>query len=251
MQIAKHANIFSVIVATTMCVTISAFCADNDPNDPNSGALISLPAQAKKINHFAEAVYWPEFDLKNVQKYIIKPDAKRESEVTELIKQVIDPNYLPDKLPEKIHFLKGWREEGHETFVLQYEKNRYVIRVKNQVTHIQVTKTRRDSSCWITIVIQAKDKSVCVNKSSQNAIFNFTDQFLGNKIKSSAQNYSGITNLDGPAFMQMGSGYAVSYPVMASEPNIHGVCIWTDGRTVIIALQELRARGRVIRPPVR
>ena len=245
----KHITAF-LITPIFLCMGEVAFCADPDPNDPNDIPLISLGNKAKKVVYLVEAVYWPDFDFKNVQEYIVKPDLEKKAKFTKLVTQIIDPNYLPEKLPEKIRFLKGWRGEARESFLLQYEKGRYIIRVKNQVTYVQVTKTRRDSSYWITIVIQAKDKSVCVNKSDLNAIFNFTDQFLCEKINSSAQNYSGVKNMDGtnmdkPRFAQIDDGYILAYPVGSSKPDIDGVCIWTDGHTVLINLKE---RRKVVMP---
>lgn len=242
----KYVTAF-LITAVGLCMTglaFWAFWAKLDSNDSNDAPLISLGSKTKKVVHFAEAVYWPDFDFKDVQKYIVKPTSEQKQKVTRLVSQIIDPNYLPDKLPEKIRFLRGWRGKDRESFVLQYEKGPYIIRGKNQVTHIQVTKTRRDSSHWITMVIQAKDKSVSVNKSDVNAIFNFTDQFLCQKISRSAQDYSGIKNMDKPAFAQMDEGYYVAYPVGASGLNITGVVIWTDGRTVIINMQERRHKKR-------
>jgi len=224
-----------------------AECAEVDPNDPNNGALISLDEETKKVVHFAETVYWPDFDFKNVQNYIIKPDPKRKTEVSNLIKQIIAPNYLVEDLPEKIRFLKAWRGKDRESFVLQYENGPYIIRVKNQETHIQVTKTRRDTTYWIAILIQAKDKSVFVDKRSQSAIFSFTDKFLDDKINSKAQDYSNLTNMDKPAFMKLGRGVFLIYPVDVSRPRVDAVIIWTDGRTLIINLQE--RRKVILAPP--
>ena len=193
----------------------------------------------------AEAVYWPNWDFNDVRSYIARPDPSKVDEFTRLVKQVIEPNYLPDKLPEKIHFLKGWRGEARESFVMQYKKSPYLIRVKNQVMKKAVAD-RLWTSHWVVMAIQSENKSVCVNKADLTAIFNFTDQFLPKKLSSSAQNYAGITNMDKPAFIQMDTGYFLAYPVGASRPDIDGVCIWTDGRTVLINLQE---RRKILIPP--
>jgi hypothetical protein len=204
----------------------------------NGGALVNLGSESKKVVHLAEAVFWPVLDFKNVQKFLVEPDPDEKVKVVKLVSQIIEPNYLPENLPEKVRFLKDWREEGRESFVLQYQKAGYVIRVKNQVTNIEAGRVW--TSHWITVVIQAKDQSVCLNKSDPNTIFNFTDQFLCDKINSKAQNYSGIINMDKPAFKQMDAGYFLAYSVGASRPDIDGVCIWTDGRTVLINLKERR-----------
>lgn len=247
MYIIKHKNFFAFfIILVILCVDLAASGLDPNSNVPDSNEpnnpLIRFGSQMKKIDYLVEAAYWPNWDFKNVKGYIAKPNPEKKDKFTKLVTRIIRPNYLPEKLPEKIHFLKGWRGKERESFVLQYEKGPYVIRVKNQVTHVQVTKTRRDSSHRIIIAIQAKDKSVCVDKSSQNSIFKFADQFLCEKINSKAQNYSWIINMDKPAFKQMDGGYFLAYPVGASRPDIDVVCIWTDGHTVLINLKERRKR---------
>lgn len=234
-----------VIILLVLCTSQVAFCADSEPNDPNTRPLISLGSQMKKVVHLVEAAYWPDVNLRDVKTYVTAANPEKKAKFAKLLSCTIHPTYLPEELAEEIRFLRGWRGEGRETFLLQYDKGPYLIRVKNQVTHIQVTKTRRDSSHWITLFIQAKDKRVCVDKGDLNAIFGFVDRFLSDKIDSSAQNYSGIKNMDSPRFNQMDTGYMLAYPVRASKPDIDGVIIWTDGRKVLINLQEGR---KVLRP---
>lgn len=229
-----------VIILLVLYTSQVAFCAHSEPNDPNTRPLISLGTQMKKVVYWVEAAYWPDVNLTDVKTYVTAPNPERKAKFAKLLSRTIHPNYLPEKLAEKIRFLKGWRGEGRETFLLQYDKGLYLIRVKNQVTHIQVTKARRDSSHWITLFMQAKDKRVCVDKGDLNAIFGFVDQFLSDKINSSAQNYSWIKNMDSPRFKEMDTGYMVAYPVGASKPNIDGVIIWTDGHKVLINLKERR-----------
>lgn len=209
--------------------------------DPNDNIIVQLGEEAVKANCLAESVYWPELDYKNVASKILEPNSSRKYEFATLIKRAVDPNYLPEQLDSEIHFLKGWRGETNENFVLQYEKDPYLIRIKNQTTSI--VANRKWISHWIAIVIQRKDKSNFVNKSDPNSIFNFIDQLLSEKVNSKAQNYSGMKNVDGtniikPIFMQLNEGYYLVYPVQASHPDIDSVIVWTDGHTFIINLQE-------------
>ena len=48
------------------------------------------------------------------------------------------------------------------------------------------------------------------------------------------------TNMNKPHFQKVDGDYFLAYPVQASKPDINAVCIWTDGRTVIINLKERR-----------
>jgi hypothetical protein len=227
-----------------LVVAIAAiFCTQQSFADPNSGSLIELGQETKKVACLAESVYWPDFDLKGATSYIVEPNSTKKAEFAKFVSQIVDTNYLPQYLAEKLRFLEGWRGEANKTFVLQFEKQSYAIRIKNQTT--TVVASRKWTSYWLTMVIQLKDKSICVNKSDLNAILNFTDQFLSEKVNSKAQNYSGIKNVDGtnmtkPIFTQLDEGYYIVYPVQASHPDIDGVIIWTDGHTVIINLQERR-----------
>jgi hypothetical protein len=211
--------------------------------DPNSGRLIELGPETKKAACLAESVYWPDLDFNDVKANIVEPNAARKSEFVKVIRQIVNSNYLPTGLAMKTRFLKGWRGAGNENFVAQYEKQPYLIRIKNQTT--TVVASRKWTSYWLAMVIQLKDKGICVNKSDLNAVLNFTDQFLSEKVNSKAQNYSGIQNVDGtnmvkPIFTQLDDGYYIVYPVQAFDPDIDSVIIWTDGHTVIINLQERR-----------
>ncbi|GEM_PF-3689909 len=209
--------------------------------DPN--CLAKLGQESQKIVYLTESVYWPDFDFKNVKQYIAEPNSKRKSDFVRMVSQIIEPNYLPQELDKKTIFLKGWRGDANESFILQYEKSPYLIRIKNQTT--TVIASRKWTSYWITIVIQLKDKTSCVNKTDPNAIFKFTDRFLSKKVNSKAQDYSSIKNMDGskmikPRFQKIDENYILAYPISASHPDIDYVSIWTDGHTVIINLQERR-----------
>jgi hypothetical protein len=182
-----------------------------------------------------------------VQAYIAEPEPERKARFVKLTSQIMDVNYLPEDLGQEVHFLKGWRGKGEENFVMQYEKEGYLMRIKSQVTHVQAAPTRRDTSHWMTVAIQGKDKRTVVDKESAAAILGFCDGFLSPKVGSGAQDYSGVKNMDRPAFHKKDEGYLVAYPVAASKPNIYGVCIWSDGRTVIINLKE-ESRKVIIYP---
>ena len=222
-------------------MSINAELQSADPNyyDPNSTS-INL---ANKTSAFGEMPYWPRLDRKEVQSFITKSAPKDKKCFVRFVNQIINPNYLPKNLSNKIYYLKGWRGKDHKNFIMQYEKGPYVIRFKNQMT--KVVADRVWKSYWFVMIIQRKDHGVCVDKKDINGIFAFTDQFLGKKINSKAQNYSGVQNMDGtkmrnPRFQKIDDGYHLIYPVGASRPDIDAVSIWTDGRTVIINMQERR-----------
>ncbi len=231
------------VMLSILHTPVVAISAKQNPDDPNNGRIVELGQEAKNIVYLAESIYWPEFDFKNVRSNISEPNSVDKARFTTIVNQIIDSNYLPEKLSENIHFLKGWRGKDSENFVIQYDKGPYLIRVKNQTT--EVVASRVWTSHWITIMIQLKDKTSLVNKSNLNDIFNFTDKFLSKKVNSKVQNYSGVKNIDGtnmvkPRFSQVDNGYTLSYHVGASRPDIDGVNIWTDGNIVIINLQERR-----------
>jgi hypothetical protein len=227
----------------------TAFCTQQSFAEPNDGCLVEKGEDMKKVAFLAESVYWPAFNYSDVIGYISEPNSTMQNDFIRLVNQVIDANCLPEKLVEKTRFLKGWRGEANENFVVQYEKQPYLIRIKDQT--VTVVASRKWTSHWITIAIQRKDKTTCVNKSNLNAIFNFTDQLLGTKVNSKAQDYSDVKNMDRPIFKQMDEGYFLSYPVQASKPDIDAVSIWTDGRTVIINLeQRQKVSSKAPRPKV-
>ncbi len=235
--------ILSLVISIILCLYMPVFSAGEDPNDPNYGCLVQLGPETLKVAYLAESLYWPDFDFKNVISNISEPNPIEKAEFTKLITQIMDPNYLPAKLPEKVRFLKRWRGEDRGNFVMQYEKGPYLIRVKNQ--KLKVVTNRVWTSYWITIAIQLKEKATCVNKSDLNTIFNLTDRFIVKKLNSKAQDYSGIKNIDGtnmnkPIFKKMDKAYFVTYPVQSSKPDVDAISIWTDGVTVIINLQERR-----------
>jgi hypothetical protein len=216
----------------------TAFCTQQSFADPNDVCLVEQGEEMKKVAFLAESVYWPAFNYNDVIGYISEPNSTIQNNFIELVNQAIDPNYLPENLVEKTRFLKGWRGEANKNFVVQYEKQPYLIRIRNQTT--TVIASRKWISHWITIAIQLKDETACVNKSNLKAIFNFTDQFLSTKVNSKAQDYSHVKNMDRPILKQIDEGYFFSYLVQASKPDIDFVNIWTDGRTVIINLKERR-----------
>ncbi|MGD0785002.1 MAG: hypothetical protein ABR969_04240 [Sedimentisphaerales bacterium] len=235
----KHIKILLIIGA----VVIARFLNQECLADPNTNCLVKLGSESQKIGYLVESLYWPDFDFKNAKQYISEPNSKRKTEFVRFISQMVEPNYLPQDVNEKVIFLKGWRGEESENFILQYEKPPYLIRIKNQTT--TVIASRKWTSYWFTIAIQLKNKNQCVDKTDSNAIFKFTDQFLGKKINSKAQDYSSIKNMDGtkmnkPHFQKMDNGYMLAYHVGASHPDIDGVIVWTDGHIVIINLKERR-----------
>jgi hypothetical protein len=215
--------------------------ADPNANDTNDVVVVQLGSEAKNINYLAEAVYWPTIDYKNVARHLSEPNAQAKGRFVKLLTAVMEPNHLPPDLPSKLRFAKGWRGKGRENFVVQYLGQEYLIRVKSQVTTIN-----RDKSFWTTLLIQRKDMEICVAKDQQQEIFRFCDQFLSKHVNSEAQNYAGIKNMPGPVFRKLDTGYFLAYAVQASKPNIDVVCIWTDGKTVIINLKERRKAFRAV-----
>ena len=231
-------NHITISFITLVVAIATAFYTQQSFADPNDGCIVELGEEAKKVVYLTESVYWPAFNYNDIIGHISEPNSTMQNDFIKIVNQVIDPNYLPEKPSGKIRFLKGWRGETNENFVMQYEKQPYLIRIKNQT--VTVVASRKWTSHWITIAIQRKDKTTCVNKSNLNAIFDFTDQFLGKKINSKAQDYSNVTNMDRPIFKQIDEDYFLSYFVQTSKPDIDSVSIWTDGHTVIINLQERR-----------
>ncbi|HUW20715.1 MAG TPA: hypothetical protein VMW16_15565 [Sedimentisphaerales bacterium] len=231
-------NCISVSFMPLVAAIAVAFSSQQTFADPNDACLVELGQEAKKVVYLAESVYWPAFDYNDVTAHISQPNSTRQDDFIKLVDQVIDVNYLPENLVEETRFLKGWRGEANQNFVVQYEKQPYLIRIRNQT--VTVVASRKWTSHWITIAIQRKDKTTCVNKTNLNAVFDFTDQFLGKKINSKAQNYSNVTNMDRPIFKQIDENYFLSYAVQASKPDIDYVSIWTDGHTVMINLNERR-----------
>jgi hypothetical protein len=236
----NYINLPFVVLAA---LVVAVFGIQQSFANVGSNGIIELGEETKKADCLAEAVYWPNFDFNDVKASIVEPNITKKNEFIKLVNQIVEPNNLTEELTGKIRFLKGWRGESNENFVVQYEMGPYLIRIKNQAT--TVVATRKWTSYWLTMVIQLKDKTLCVNKSDLDAIFNFTDRFLSKKVNSKAQNYSGMKNVDGtdmvrPIFTQLDNGCYIVYPVQSSHPDIDGVIIWTDGHTVIINLQERR-----------
>ena len=213
-----------------------ALCGDpdtSDDNDPNFRPIVELGSEMKKVPYLVEAAYWPDLDFKNTKDFIAKGTPKEKNTFVTLAISIIDPNYLPEKLPEKTRFLSGWRGKSNRSFIAQYEKREYTIHIKDHVS-----KVKNDITRWISIVVQAKDKSRIIKDNDAKAILAFSDRFLVDKVGSEAQDYSHVKEMEEPFFKKMDTGYFLAYPVAASKPDIDGVCIWSDGFTVIINLQE-------------
>jgi hypothetical protein len=233
----------SIIASFTILgiILAGAFCTQQSVADPNGVSITKLGEGAKKIGYLVESMYWPALNYSDVNGFVSEPNSKKQGSFVKVIREVVDSNYLPEKLGEKTRFLKGWRDKGNENFVVQYEKNSYLIRIKNKKT--TVVASRKWTSHWITIAIQLKDKATCVNKSNLNSILNYADAFLNKKVNSKSQNYSGVKNVEGaamerPVFQKIDENYIVGYPVQSSKPDIDYVSIWTDGHIVVINLQE-------------
>ena len=196
----------------------------------------------REIDHVLEAACWPSVDFNNVKANIVAPDSKRQATFNEMLRGAIRKEVLPGDVNEVTKCLKNWRGSGEENFILQYDKAPYTIRIRNQVIKRR-TKTRVWTSHWVLIAVQRRNKQACVDKNQVEAIFKLVDQFLGDKICSKAQNYDGVSNMDQYVHESMDSGTFIAYFVGASRPDIDGVCIWTDGRTVLVALKERRKAG--------
>ena len=205
--------------------------------EPNEPPVMILAEEAREIVYLAEAVHWPT--PASLERYAAQPQAEEKGNFAKAMRKIIDPNMLPENLGEKLLYLNGWRASNRRTYILDYNKGPYRLRLKNQEEHIQAGE-RRYTSYWITLIIQKADKSRCIENINLAEVLRFTDRFLSRQLSSAAQDYSHVTNMREPVFQQCGSGYLASYPVNASEPPMDGVCIYTDGRTVIVNLQERR-----------
>jgi hypothetical protein len=206
-------------------------------NEANEPPVMILADEARKIVHLAEAVRWPT--PASLEQYMTKAKAKEKDSFMKAVGKTIDPNLLPENLCEKLVHLNGWPAANRRTYILDYNKAPYRIRLKNQETHVQAEE-RRFTSYWITLIIQMTDKSRCVENVNLTELLRFTDRFLSRQLSSTAQDYTNVTDLHEPVFEALGSGHLAAYPLNASEPPMDGVAIYTDGRTVVINLQERR-----------
>lgn len=240
MNLQKYSMMRVLLVLLVGIIVVGECSAKGDePADPNKWLLVSAGSRMREIDHVLEAACWPSVDFNNVRANIVEPDAKKQVRFNEMLHWAIRKEMLPADVNEATRFLKDWRGDGRENFVVQYYKGPYTVRIRNQVIKRR-TKTRVWTSYWVLMAIQRKDKRACVDKDPAEAIFEFVDKFLADKISSKAQNYDRISNMDHYVQESMDPGEFVAYPVAASRPNIDGVCIWTDGKTVLVSMKERR-----------
>jgi hypothetical protein len=215
----------------------TTYAGQNGGPDPNEPPVMTLAEETRKVAYLDEAVRWPA--PASVKRYTAQPPAEEKSAFVKAIRKIIDPNMLPERLDERLLHLNAWRAKGRRTYLLDYSKGPYRIRLKNQQVHVQAGE-KDYASHWITVIIQRTDKDKCLQNVNLAEVLRFTDRFLSKPLSSAAQDYSHMTNRTEPVFQQQGSGYLVAYPLNAANPPMDGVCIYTDGRTVVINLQERR-----------
>jgi hypothetical protein len=215
----------------------TTYAGQNGGQDPNEPPVMTLAEETRKVAYLGEAVRWPA--PAGVKRYAAQPPAEEKSAFVKAIRKIIDPNMLPERLDERLLYLNAWRAEGRRTYLLDYNQGPYRIRLKNQQVHVQAGE-KGYTSYWITVIIQRTDKDTCIQNINLAGVFRFTDQFLSKQLSSTAQDYSNVSNMTEPVFQQQGSGYFAAYPLNASNPPMDAVCIYTDGRTIVVNLKERR-----------
>jgi hypothetical protein len=240
MNLQKYTVITGAFVLAVGAIGMADSAANGDSvTDPNRWLLVPAGPQLRARDFMLEAASWPSVDFNNVRANIVEPDRKKHARFNKLLWASIREEVLPNDVGEATKCLKDWRRAGQENFVVQYYRAPYAIRIRNQVIKRR-TKDMVWPSYWVLMAIQRKDKKACVDKGDVEAIFKFVDTFLADKIGSKAQDYERISNMDQYWHESMDSGEFIAYVVEPDWPNIGFVGIWTDGKTVLLSLQEIR-----------
>jgi hypothetical protein len=229
--VAQVAPAASAAKAQPKAIAEDSAAADRD-------SIVPLDDEMRERPHLVESVVWPAFDFSDVRGCVAEPNKPMQDAFVTMVRQVIDANNLPDDLGGKVVFLKGWRGQGSENCIIQYDKGPYRIRVRNQKT---VVHASRDwESFWLTVAIDRKDGLTCIAVAEPNAIMAFADRFLTRQVSTKAQDYSNVIGQNKPVAYRVNAGWDVNYMVGASEPRIDGVSLWSNGQVVTINLKERR-----------
>jgi hypothetical protein len=222
---------------------IAASPADADRTA--SDRLVSLGPESRQYDNITEGAYWPALDLSDVAAHVATPDPKAKASFVTLVSHVLDAAWIAENLTEEVHFLKGWRAADRKTFLAQYRRAPYLIRIKDQTVAV-VGGGRVWTHPWIAVAIQRMDGSVWVDKRDPDGLLGVAARFLAGSLRRPA---------DGKirTGTQVAEGYVLGYVVEWAEvPDVMWVNAWTDGRTAMFLLQkrgEKMALPPLLQPP--